>query len=34
MLILTRRLDQSIAIGDPFSPDGTVEVIILEVRGD
>ena len=34
MLVLTRRLDQSIAIGDPFSPDGTVEVIILEVRGD
>ena len=34
MLVLTRRLDQAITIGDPFSPDGTVEVIILEVRGD
>ena len=34
MLVLTRRLDQSITIGDPLSPDGTVEVIILEVRGD
>ena len=35
MLVLTRRLEQSIAIGDPLSPtDGTVEVIILEVRDD
>jgi len=34
MLVLTRRREQSIAIGDPFSRDGTIEVIILEVRGD
>ena len=34
MLVLTRRLDQAIAIGDPFSPDDAIEVIILEVRGD
>ena len=34
MLVLTRRLEQSIAIGDPFSHDGTIEVTVLEVRGD
>ena len=34
MLILSRRLEQSITIGDPFSPTDAIEVIILEVRGD
>ena len=34
MLVLTRRLEEVIAIGDPLSPDGTAEVIMLEVRGD
>ena len=35
MLVLTRRLEQSITIVDPLShADGTVEVIIVEVRVD
>ena len=34
MLVLTRRLEQSIAIGDPLSPTDAIEVIVLEVRGD
>jgi len=34
MLVLTRRLDQAITIGDPFSPDDVIEVTVLEVRGD
>ena len=34
MLVLTRRLDQTITIGDPLSPDDAIEVTVLEVRGD
>ncbi len=34
MLVLTRRLEQSIAIGNPLSPTVAIEVIVLEVRGD
>ena len=34
MLVLTRRFEQSTAIGDPFSPADATEVIVLEVRGD
>ena len=34
MLVLTRRLDQSIVIGDPKKPDGCIEVVVVEVRGD
>ena len=34
MLVLTRRLDQSIIIGDPKKPDECIEVQVVEVRGD
>ena len=34
MLVLTRRLDQSITIGDPRSPEEAIEVTVIEVRGD
>ena len=34
MLVLTRRLEQSITIGDPLSPADAIEVTVLEVRGD
>ena len=34
MLVLTRRLDQSITIGDPLSPADAIEVTVIEVRGD
>ena len=34
MLVLTRRLEQTITIGDPFSPTDVIEVVVLEVRGD
>ena len=34
MLVLTRRLDQSIIIGDPADPESAVEIIVTEVRGD
>ena len=31
MLVLTRRLDQSIVIGDPKKPDECIEVVVVEV---
>ena len=34
MLVLTRRLDQSIMIGDPKTPEECIEVQVVEVRGD
>ena len=34
MLVLTRRLNQTIMIGDPLSPGNTIEVTVIEVRGD
>ncbi len=34
MLVLTRRLDQSIMIGDPNKPEECYEVRVVEVRGD
>ena len=34
MLVLTRRLEQAIAIGDPLSLADAIEVTVLEVRGD
>ncbi len=34
MLVLTRRLDQSIIIGDPQKPEECIEVVVVEVRGD
>ena len=34
MLVLTRRLEQAITIGDPLSPADAIEVTVLEVRGD
>ena len=35
MLVLTRRLDETIMLGDPLSPDDTtIEVTVIEVRGD
>lgn len=34
MLVLTRKLNQSIVIGDPASGDTAIEVTVIEVRGD
>ena len=34
MLVLTRRLNQSILIGDPRKPEECIEVTGIEVRGD
>lgn len=34
MLVLTRRLDQSLMIGNPVKPETVVEVVVVEVRGD
>ena len=34
MLVLTRRLNEAIKIGDPNDPDNCIEVTIMEVRGD
>lgn len=34
MLVLTRKLDQSITIGDPAGEDQAVEITIIEVKGD
>ena len=34
MLVLTRRTDQSIVIGDPQKPGECIEVVVVEVRGD
>ena len=34
MLVLTRRLDQTIMIGDPKSGEAPIEITVIEVRGD
>ena len=34
MLVLTRRLDQSLMIGDPKKPDECIEVTVTGVKGD
>ena len=34
MLVLTRRLEQSIIIGDLKTPEECIEVQVVEVRGD
>lgn len=34
MLVLTRKLGQSITIGDPTSPEAAIEVKITEIKGD
>ena len=34
MLVLTRRLDQTITLGNPLSPEQLIEITIIEVRGD
>ena len=34
MLVLTRRLDQSIFIGDPRKPEECIEVTVSGVKGD
>ena len=33
-LVLTRRLDQTIVIGDPASSEPPIEISVMEVRGD
>jgi len=34
MLVLTRRLNQAIMIGDPKKPEECIEVTVVEVKGD
>ena len=34
MLVLTRRLNQAIMIGDPAEPEECIEVTVVEVKGD
>ena len=34
MLVLTRRLNQAILIGDPKKPEECIEVTLVEARGD
>lgn len=34
MLVLTRRLNQVITIGDPHGSEAAIEVTVMEVRGD
>ena len=34
MLVLTRRLNQAIMIGDPTKPNECYEVTVVEVKGD
>ena len=34
MLVLTRRLNQAIMIGDPAKPEECIEVTVIEVKGD
>ena len=34
MLVLTRRVDQSIIIGDPRKPEECIEVTVSGVKGD
>ena len=34
MLVLTRRTDQVITLGDPKSKEPPIEVVVVEVKGD
>lgn len=34
MLVLTRRFEQTITIGDPLSSAKAIEITVVEVRGD
>ena len=34
MLVLTRRIDQTILIGDPASGEAPIEITVVEARGD
>ena len=34
MLVLTRKTDQSITLGNPLSPEPVIEITVIEVRGD
>ena len=34
MLVLTRKLNEVITIGDPHLTDAAVEIVVVEVRGD
>lgn len=34
MLVLTRKTDQSITLGDPTSADEAIEITVVEIRGD
>ena len=34
MLVLTRRLNETITLGDPLSSEKAIEITIVEVRGD
>ena len=34
MLVLTRKTDQSILIGDPNGGTEPIEVVVVEIRGD
>ena len=33
MLVLTRKTDQSITLGDPASADAAIEITVVEIRG-
>ncbi len=34
MLVLTRKMNQSITIGNPVEGEAPIEVVVVEVRGD
>ena len=34
MLVLTRKTDQSILIGDPNGGTDPIEIVVVEIRGD
>jgi len=34
MLVLTRRVDQILTLGDPHSTEPPIEIQVIEVRGD
>ncbi len=34
MLVLTRKTDQVITLGNPLSPEPAIEITVIEVRGD
>ncbi len=34
MLVLTRHLNQALTLGDPATPERTVIVTVVEIRGD